>query len=109
VSDEIEPGLNNQSLAPGQVKRCMSQDHAAKRVRENLERMRERLVNKQVLPFFSTVLYAINCDQHQKENIPHASHVDLVTTSLEELKPDGLVQVIAATEALLMQLKARQG
>jgi len=102
---EIEPGLVTQSLAPGQVARCPAQEHAAKRVRENIDRMKERLLHKRVIPFFTTVLYAINCDRH---NGP-ANHVDLVTTSVDTLAPDGLVQVIAATEALLAQLKARQG
>jgi len=110
-NDKARPppeGFEVSVLAPGQIKRCTSQDHAMQYVRMQMQRSVAKLEEKKIAAFFTFTLYAINCDQHAKEGLPMASHVDLVTTALDELKPEGLHHVIAAAEAMLVQLKARQ-
>ncbi len=96
------PGTGNPTTAPMAVNRCINQDHASRRVMAQIERQRDRLQTKQIYPVFTTVLYAFNCDKHGDGS----AHVDLITTPLADLKPDGLDQVIASTEAMLGFLKA---
>ncbi len=82
--------------------RCTTQNQAAQRANIQIDRMKSRMVEKQVIPIFTFVLIASNCDKHGQP----AAHVDLITTPFESLTDEGRHQVIAAAEAVIAQLTA---
>lgn len=101
--------------APLETRCTAAQESAADLVRKQMDRSRERLGKKGVVPFFMFELYVINCGAHEMPGtdpeLPPAPasmlHVALVNTALTELQPEGLQHAIAATEAMLAKLKER--
>ncbi len=103
--NELPEGFDKSTLAPGQLERCAEQDAPARLVRARMQTMVKRLDEKRVFTLFATTLYAFKCPV--KHDAGMDTHIDLCTTSIDELQPAGLIEAIRATEALLEQLKKR--
>ncbi len=82
---------------------CPASKEAAARVQIQLNRLKERLLAKAIIPLFCFELFVFNCDRHGGP----AHHIDLVTSELDTIGQDGLPHVIAAAEALVISLKKR--
>ncbi len=104
-AETIPEGFKTSVLAPGEVARCVTQDAAAVRVREQMLRYEERLLRKQCIPLLMSGLYVMNCDKHEKP----CYHVDMINSPIDKIAPELLPHAITAVETLLRLLKARQG
>ncbi len=100
-------GFNVSNLKAPQIRRCPSQDAAMVQVQAKMQKTKQRLQEQGIYQLFNTSMFATNCDRHASEGFPQASHIDLINSSIDELLPNGLTQVIAATELLLVELKKR--
>ena len=81
---------------------CVVQTEAGKRVKNQIDRMKGRMLKGQVISVFSFELYAVNCDRHDGP----ASHVELAISNPKDLTPEGLAHAVAALESALKELKA---
>ena len=94
-------------VLPDPPLKCLAQREASAWIDTLASRRREKMVKKGIAPIFAFELYAINCDRHAAEGMPKAAHIDLLTSAVEALTPEGLQHAVSATEAVLAQLKQR--